>query len=42
MINIKKLLKSLRIINDKDQSKALELNISDSAATNTKTTVVWK
>lgn len=40
MINIKKLLKSLRIINDKDQSKALELNISDSATTGTKTTVV--
>lgn len=40
MLNIKKLFKALRILNSSDQSKAVELSISDSATTNTKTTVV--
>ena len=37
MLNIKKILKGLRILNSIDQSKAVELTISDAATTNTKT-----
>lgn len=40
MLNIKKILKGLRILNDADQSKAVEVTVSNSATTNTKTTVV--
>lgn len=40
MLNIKKILKGLRILNDADQTKAIELNVSNSATTATKTTIV--
>ncbi len=40
MLNIKKLLKGLRILNENDQTKAVEVSVSDTATTNTKTTVV--
>jgi hypothetical protein len=42
MINIKRLLKGLGILNDKDQTKSLEFNVSDTATTGTKTTVSAK
>jgi hypothetical protein len=40
MLNIKKLLKGLRILNDVDQSKAVEITVDNLAVTNTKTTLV--
>lgn len=40
MIDIKRFLKAIGIVNDVDQSKALEINVSNSATTNTKTTLV--
>jgi hypothetical protein len=42
MINIKKLLKGLRILNDVDQSKAVEITVDATATSNTKTTLVVK
>lgn len=36
MLNIKKFLKGLRILNEADQTKAVELNVSSSATTGTK------
>ncbi len=40
MLNIKKILKGLRILNSADQSKAVEITVADTATTNKKTTVV--
>lgn len=39
MLNIKKFLKGLRILNSADQSKALELGVDNAATTGTKTTL---
>ena len=39
MLNIKKILKGLRILNDIDQSKTVEMSVSNTATTNTKTTL---
>lgn len=40
MLDIKKFIKGLRILNAVDQTKALDLTVSDAATANTKTTVV--
>jgi len=40
MLDIKKFIKGLRILNSTDQTKSLEFAVSDSATTNTKTTLV--
>lgn len=37
MLSIKRFLKAIRVINDKDQTKSLELSVSDLASTQTKT-----
>lgn len=40
MIDIKRFLKAIGIVNSTDQTKSLEINVSNSATTNTKTTLV--
>ncbi len=40
MINIKKLIDGIRLLNKKDYTKVLELKVDDASITNTKTTVV--
>ena len=40
MIDFKRVLKAFGILNSSDQTKALEVTVSDSATTNTKTTLV--
>lgn len=42
MLDIKKFLKGLRILNSNDQTKAVETTVSDTATTNTKLTLVAK
>lgn len=40
MLNIKKILKGLRILNSADQSKSVEITVADTATANKKTTIV--
>jgi len=39
MLNIKKFIKGLRILNSNDQTKSLEINVIDASTTSTKTTL---